>query len=323
MNGQNQNIVQGNNNNNNNVRRFNNPFNLDPSKEAIYIEKKLNRDVFCPLNSFSSSFGEQNDFYSMVKVEPLKETFWHMIEALLFPNATFLQISSILCYVIITVFIILLFSGLDETHRSTFIRVKLSVIDSIGSFYPMKIKNNFFQYYRLFTFHFLHINITHLLMNLFTLISFCSFFEVLVKRFYFIVILFLSGILSTLSCISFFEENERYCGMNADISGILGASLMLFIMNWKETAILFGPMGRILTPYIISVYIFLNILFYQMVNFGNITVQLFGLIYGALLFGIFVKPIKSERWKTFVRVGCGIFIFMFTFSSVIYFYVKA
>ena len=137
------------------------------------------------------------------------------------------------------------------------------------------------------------------------------------------MILFLSGILSTLSCISFFEENERYCGMNADISGILGASLMLFIMNWKETAILFGPMGRILTPYIISVYIFLNILFYQMVNFGNITVQLFGLIYGALLFGIFVKPIKSERWKTFVRVGCGIFIFMFTFSSVIYFYVKA
>ena len=37
MNNQNQNEAQGNINNNNNARRFNNPFNLDPENEAIYI----------------------------------------------------------------------------------------------------------------------------------------------------------------------------------------------------------------------------------------------------------------------------------------------
>ena len=106
MNNQNQNEDQGNNNNNNNVRRFNNPFNLDPANEAIYIEKKLDKDMFCPLVSLSSSFGEQNNFYSMRTVEPLKESFFHMIEALIFPNATFLQVSSILCYIIVLVFVI-------------------------------------------------------------------------------------------------------------------------------------------------------------------------------------------------------------------------
>ena len=322
MDNQNQNGVQRNNNNNNNIRRFNNPFNLDPAKEAIYIEKKLDRDYFCPFNSFSSSFGEQNDFYNMKSVEPLKETFFHTIEALFFPNATLFQISSILCYVITAVFIILLCFGLDETHKSSFIRVKLSVIDSIGSFYPKKMKSNFLQYYRLFTFHFLHINITHLLMNIFSLISFCSFFEVVIKKSYFIAILFLSGILSALSCITFFEENERYCGINADLSGIFGAFVMLFIMNWKETLILFGPMGRLLTLYLVSLYTFLNFLFSQFVQFGNFSVQLFGFIYGALLFGIFIKPIKNEKWKIFVRIGCGIFIFMMTFTSLMYFYLK-
>ena len=201
-------------------------------------------------------------------------------------------------------------------------RVKLSVIDSIGSFYPKKMKNNFLQYYRLFTFHFLHINITHLLMNIFSLISYCSFFEVVIKKSYFIALLFLSGTLSAISCIKFFEENERYCGINADLSGIFGAFIMLFIMNWEETLSLFGPKGRLLTPYLVSLYAFLNFLFCQFNQFGNLAVQLFGFIYGALLFGLFFKPIKNEKWKIFVRIGCGIFIFMMTLTSLIYFYLK-
>ena len=324
MNNQNQNEAQGNiNNNNNNARRFNNPFNLDPENEAIYIEKKLDKDMFCPLVSLSSSFGEQNNFYSMRTVEPLKESFFHMIEALIFPNATFLQISSILCYIIIVIFIILLCFGLDETNKKIFLQIKLSTVDAIGSFYPMKMKSSFLQYYRLFTFHFLHFNFSHLFMNLLSLVSFCSFFELLVKKYYFILIFFLTGILSTLSSISFFKENERYCGINSDLSGIFGAFAMFFIMNWEESKILFGPMGRFLTVYLLCVYIFFNFIFYQVSNLGNILVQLISLFYGALLFAIFVKPIKILRWKSIVRIGSGVVITTITLTSLIHFYLKA
>ena len=323
MNNQNQNEDQGNNNNNNNVRRFNNPFNLDPANEAIYIEKKLDKDMFCPLVSLSSSFGEQNNFYSMRTVEPLKESFFHMIEALIFPNATFLQVSSILCYIIVLVFIILLCFGLDETNKKIFLQIKLSTVDSIGSFYPMKMKSSFLQYYRLFTFHFLHFNFSHLFMNLISLVSFCSFFELLVKKYYFILIFFLTGILSTLSSISFFKENERYCGINSDLSGIFGAFAMFFIMNWEESKILFGPMGRFITAYLLCVYIFFNFIFYQVSNLGNILVQLISLFYGALLFAIFVKPIKIVRWKFIVRIGSGVVILTITLTSLIHFYLKS
>ena len=323
MNNQNQNEIQGNNNNNNNERRFNNPFNLDPENEDIFIEKKLNKDMFCPLVSLSSSFGEDNNFYSMRTVEPLKESFFHAIEALIFPNATFLQISSILCYVIIVMFIVLLCFGIDETNKSIFLQVKLSTVDTIGSFYPLKIKNSFLQYYRLLIFHFLHFNLSHLLMNLISLLSFCSFFELLVRKYYFLLIFFLSGIFSTLSSISFFNENERYCGLNADLSGIFGAFAMFFIMNWEESKILFGPMGRFLTAYLLCVYIFFNFIFYQISMIGNVVVQLISLFYGALLFAIFVKPIKNVRWKSIVKIVSGVVIATITLTSLIHFYLKA
>ena len=83
--------------------------NLDPNGEDISIEKKLDKDMFCPLVSLSSNFGLQSDYYSMRTVNPLKETFFHMMQALIFPNAIPFQISSILCYVISIVFAITLF----------------------------------------------------------------------------------------------------------------------------------------------------------------------------------------------------------------------
>lgn len=84
------------------------------------------------------------------------------------------------------------------------------------------MKKNIFQYYRLITFHFIHFNFTHLLFNIISLISLCSLFELLIKKYKFILIFFLSGIMSNLATIILFEENERYCRINGDISGALG-----------------------------------------------------------------------------------------------------
>jgi membrane associated rhomboid family serine protease len=316
----NQNQVQG--NNNNNARRFNNPFNLDPNQEDISIERKLDRDIFCPFLSLSSTFAEENEYYSMRTVDSLKESFFHAMEACIFPNATIFQLSLILCYIIVFVFIILLCFGLDETNSKIFLEVKLSTVDKIGSFYPLKMKKNFLEYYRLLTFHFLHFNLTHICMNLLSLVSFCSFFELLVKKYLFLLILFLSGIFGALSSISFFNENERFCGINAGISGILGAFIMLYIMNWEECLHIFGPVGRFLTLYIICVYIFLYFLYFQISEVGNISVQFIGFIFGALIFAIIVKPIRIVKWKLIVRICSGLVILMMTLISLISFYLK-
>ena len=90
-NNQNQNQVQ----NVNNVRRFNNPFNLDPAKEDILIGRKLDRDAFCPFFASNPEFGIGNNYYSILHVDPLKESFFHSIQALFFPNASFFQLSII------------------------------------------------------------------------------------------------------------------------------------------------------------------------------------------------------------------------------------
>lgn len=315
----NQNAGQGNNNN----VVFNNPYNLDPSKEDISIEKKLNKDMFCPLVAFSSEFGILSNYYSIRTVDPLKESFFHAIQALIFPNATLTQISLIITYIIVATYIILLFFGIDETLRSSLLLpIKISTADKIGSFYPLKMKNNILQYYRIFTFHFIHFNFTHLIYNVISLISFCSFFELFIRKHQFILIFFLSGITSNLTAISFFGENERYCGINGDVSGILGAFLMLFIMNWSELVPMLGQIGRFLTAYLICVYLFLSFVFFHLGEFGNIAVQLIALLYGGLIFSILVKPIKPASWKLLLRIISIIVIFSFMTISIVKFSLK-
>mgnify|MGYP002626290039 FL=1 len=314
----NQNGIRGRNNGNN---QFNNPYHLDPNGEDISIERKLDKDMFCPLTSLSSNFGLQSDYYSMRKVNPLNESFFYTIEALIFPNATLFQISSILCYVIIVIFIITLFFGIDDTNRNQFLPIKMSTAD-IGSFYPTKIKQNIFQYYRLFTFHFIHFNFTHLFINIISLISFCSFFELLIKKYAYLLILFLTGITSNLTSIAIFGENERYCGLNSGIFGILGAFAMFFIMNWGDLIPMFGGVGRFLTAYLVCVYMFISFVFFHLNEYGNILVQLLSLLYGGLIFSIFVKPIKVARWKTMLRVLSVIIICSFVIISIIRFYLK-
>ena len=310
------------NNNNNNNPRFNNPFNLDPNKEDICINRKLERDMFCPLVAVIPLFGIRSPYYSLVNNEPLNESFFYTIEALIFPNATFFQISMILCYLIIVVFIITLCFGLDETNLEILLPAKLSTVDAFGSFYPKKIKNNPLEFYRLLTFHFFHFNFAHLLTNLITLISLCTFFELLVKKHIFLLILILTGILTNLSTISFFKENERTCGINNGANGILGAFVMLFIMNWQEAKIIFNPLGRFSSIFILCVYIFFNSLILCVVSFGNIILHLVSLLYGAFIFAIITKPIKVERWKTVVRIMSGVIILTITSLSLVSFYLK-
>ena len=100
--------------------------------------------MFCPLVSLSSNFGLLSDYYNMETINSLKETFFHMMQALIFPNAIPFQISSILCYAISIIFVITLFFGIDDTNKNQFLPIKMSTAD-IESFYPTKIKNNYYN----------------------------------------------------------------------------------------------------------------------------------------------------------------------------------
>ncbi len=306
--------------NNNNQIRFNNPYNLDPAREDISIERKLNKDIFCPLISLSSEFGIESDYYSMRTVEPLKESFFHTMEALIFPNATPYQFTSILCYIITIIYFILLCFGIDETSTSYFLPIKLSTADKIGSFFPLKIKESPLQYYRLITFHFIHFDFTHLLFNIISLISFCSLFELLVKKYQIILIFFLTGIISNLTSINVFKENERYCGVNSDVTGVLGGFVMLFIMNWRELIPMFGQVGRFLTSYLLCVFLFICFVFYHLSEYGNLFVQFISIFIGGLLFSIFVKPIKVVRWKNVLRFTSIFIICILLSVSIFKFY---
>ena len=317
-----ENPVQPQENNNNNQQRFDNPYNLDPENEDICIERKLERDIFCPLMAVSTTFGEQNDYYSMRAAKPLKESFFHVIQSFIFPNLTLFQFSAILCYINLLMFIIVLCFGIDKTNSDIFLQVRLSIIDAIGSFYPLKIKKNILNYYRLFTFHFLHFNFAHICLNIFSLITYCSFFELLVKKYLFIILFFLSGILSSIASIAFFQKNERFVGMNGDLSGIFGAFMMFFVMNWEEGLIIFGPTGRFLVAYLVALYIFLSFVYFQIMAIGNISVELISLPFGALLFAVLVKPIKVKRWKTYVRIAAGAILFVSITTALISFYLR-
>ena len=97
---------------------------------------------------------------------------------------------------------------------------------------------------------------------------------------------------------------------------------MLFIMNWGDLVPMFGQIGRFLTSYLVFVYLFMSFVFYHLSEYGNIFVQLISLLYGGLIFSIFVKPIRPARWKVILRVISIISMSSFLALAITKFYMK-
>ena len=313
---------QNENQQNNLVQVYNNPFNLNPDNEDICINRKIDRDILLPFFGIVPNFGIENNYYSMRTVDPLKESFFHMIQSYIFPNATFYQISIIICYIIITVFIISASFGLDETNMRNLLPVRLSTLDKIGSFLPKKIKEKYWNFYRLLTFNFLHFTFRHLILNIVGLISLCSLFELLVKKHCFLLIFFLNGIFTNITGLLVYNMDERYCGINIGINGIIGSYFMLCFMNWDEIEIILGPAGNIAIIILALFYVIFVSLILNMKNILNSTIQFVSVIYGILLCAIIVKPIKKEKWKLYTRIGSGAILLFMTVLSLVLFILK-
>ena len=301
-------------------RVFNNPYNLDPEHEDICIDKRMDRDIFCPLLAVTPTFGEANNYYSIAAVNPQKESFFHLIQSLLFPNATFKQISVYLCIIITVVYIVSISFGPDETV-DTLGTVRMSILEKFGCFSPKKIKEHYWNFYRLLTFNFLHFSFPHLLINIICLISFCSLFEELIKKLRFVLIFFLNGIFTNLTALIKYGENERFCGINIGINGVFGSIIMLYILNWNELK----PMLRtsfIWVLFYLLLFIFISIILYVSRNILNFFVFVLSIFYGMLLCAIFVKPIKKMNWKFYTRIGSCVLILSLSIISLLLFILK-
>lgn len=308
--GDNNNIIDNQNPNPNQIRNNNNLQNIPNQNEYdININLRKDRDFFIPITSLAAEFGMENPYYSFHTVDPLKESFFHILQSLIFPNLTPFQISSILCYIIIIVFILLLsIGGIDEINETQFLPVKFSIIEKIGGFYPFEMKKNYIEFYRLFTFHFIHLNFSHLAFNILSLVTFCSLFEVLIKKYIFILVFLGSGIFGNITSSCFFNEKEKSCGINGGVSGLYGGFCTLFFINWKELIPVFGEFGRFITIYLLSVFMFLSVCYYHFNEYGNILVQFFCCVYGGLIFAVLTRPIVPARHSKLNRTICGLII---------------
>ena len=116
--------------------------------------------------------------------------------------------------------------------------------------------------------------------------------------------------------------NERFCGINIGINGVIGSHIMLFLMNWEEMKLIVGSSGNIIVIFISLFYMAITTIILSTKKILNISIQFVSLFYGSLLCAIIVKPIKHESWKLFVRIVSGFIILLMTLLSLVIFILK-
>ena len=161
------------------------------------------------------------------------------------------------------------FMGDDDVYFYLFAQVNASII-------------NDYEYWRLFSSMFLHSDLLHLFMNMFTLLLYGSLVEKFFKRYEYLIIYFFSGFLGNLFTLMLYPPNSLSVGASGAIFGLLGAAFVLVARSNERTVLVLA---------IIYLIYFLVASFQPGINAWA---HLFGLI-GGLLFGyLFIK----KRYRT-------------------------
>ncbi|MBI4154894.1 rhomboid family intramembrane serine protease [Candidatus Woesearchaeota archaeon] len=168
-----------------------------------------------------------------------------------------------------------------------------SIVHGFTNAFVMKQSSLFSQPWRLLTSIFLHSGIVHLLYNLLSLVLFGIILENILGTRRFLVLFFVSGIISSFFAGVFYKES---LGASGAIFGIIGT---LVILRPKLMIWVYGmPMHMFLAGII---YFFVNLIgaYLNVGNTGYIA-HLSGLLIG-LIFGFFYykrfKPAKIEKLK--------------------------
>ena len=279
----------------------------------------LNKDFFIPWTSLSTNFGIYNEYYSLYKNSPRKNSLFYFFQSILFPNLLPTKITFIIGILNVIIYIITLSYGLESTNKEDFLSPKMTTLDKFGYFCPYSIKENKYNLYRCLTANFLHLNLRHLLFNTFGLFMFCSLFEMFIKKYQFLLIYIICGFCGYCSSGRFYNEKDWSVGSNSSIFGIHGAFTAFFILNWRELNRNFGDWGKFYCLYFLSILSFIFFLFYLVSNFIDIFSQVSGAYYGFLFYSVFFTPINSSKCKKIWRIISLIILLTSVFLDV-YFY---
>lgn len=183
--------------------------------------------------------------------------------------------ASIITYILITVNVL---AYIVTAYLSgNFVDSNINVLVFLGAKVNYLIARG--EYYRLITCMFLHGGIMHLLLNMFALYSLGPFIEKVYGKTRYLIIYFLSGIVS--SVFSYMFSTAVSIGASGAIFGLLGAAL-IFAMKMKDR------IGRGFITNIVSVILINLFMGFSMSNVDNFG-HLGGLIGGSaitLLLGI-------------------------------------
>ncbi len=132
------------------------------------------------------------------------------------------------------------------------------------------------EYYRLFTSNFLHADLTHLFVNMFSLFNVGPFVNQIYGNLGFSLIYFLSGIFSSLT--SFWFNPSPSVGASGAIFGLVGALLAFSLFNFEEQS---GLLANILI--VIAINVAIAFFSPQIDNWGHMGGLVCGFLIGTLL----------------------------------------
>ncbi|WP_309386890.1 rhomboid family intramembrane serine protease [Cerasicoccus frondis] len=168
------------------------------------------------------------------------------------------------------------------------------------------------EYYRMVSSAFIHVDVPHLLFNMYSLYAFAAYLEVRYSAAAFAV-LYLLSILGGSALSLLMHRNDPFytaAGASGGVSGIIFASL--FLLPYSSISLLFIPIG---IPDYLFAFIFIGVSIYGMRNkSGNIghDAHLGGALTGMLSVALFYPELIWQR----VWLFAGLFIFTVVLTGV-------
>ena len=165
------------------------------------------------------------------------------------------------------------------------------------------------QYYRIISSAFLHVNLMHLLFNLFSLYSFGQYIELGIGKIEFLLIYFISIIGGNLLSLAIHRKQEyRALGASGGVSGIIFASIFLY----PEGSIFIFPIPFAIPSWTYAVFFIIVSIYGIQSKKGNIghDAHLGGAIVGLLVTAILFPEIILQNFTLFLFIIFSVTVFL-------------
>ena len=219
----------------------------------------------------------------------------------LIPSKTYI-VTPVLIYLNILVFLAMVFSGISVFNPNT-----ERLLQWGGNFRPLTTTG---EWWRLFSFMFLHAGILHLLMNMFALAYIGMFLEPIMGRFRFISAYLLTGVCSGLMSI-YMHSYTVGVGASGAIFGMYGVFLATLTTNYIEKT------ARKTQLRSIMFFVLYNLLAGTEGNVDN-AAHIGGLISGIVVgYAFYPGLVKKHQifWQILVSAVLGVMVFFLTVNT--------